>query len=159
VRIGIVAGGRIRRRTREIVVEGAKETQVHDMRSWKTLSSRMKEMLAHVGDAVVEHSKSRFFWVPFVVVGCLCQMMAKDRVLCPRSSMLKACGAEWRVLCCVGRGKTSCRPVNRRSNTMNSDAHQRFPQIVGRCTEAEMIKVLGKFRFSTKFAILTLMVS
>jgi hypothetical protein len=144
----------------KIVVEGAKERQVHDMRSLRTLSSQMKEMLAHVGDTVgVEHSKSSF-WVALVVVGCLCRMVVKDRVLCPRSSMLKACGVEWRVLRCVGRGKTSCRPVIQRSNMMNSDVHQRFPQTVGRCTEAEMTKVLlVKFRFSTKFAILTLMVS
>jgi len=129
------------------------------MRSLKTLSSQMKEMLAHVGDAVgVEHSKSSF-WVALVVVGCLCRMMVKDRVLCPRSSMLKACGVEWRVLGCAGRGKTNCRPVNRRSNTMNLDVRQRFPQTVGRCTEAEMTKVLVKFRFSTKLATLTLMVS
>ena len=140
----------------KIVVEGAKERQVRGTRSLRTLFSQMKEMLAHGG---VEHSKSSF-WVALEVVGCLCRMVAKDHVLCPRNSMLKACGVEWRALRCVGRDKTSCRPVIRRSNTMNSDVHQRFPQTVGRCTEAEMTKVLlVKFRFSTNFAKLTLMVS
>jgi hypothetical protein len=64
------------------------------MRSLRTLSSQMKEMLAHVGDIVgVGHSKSRI-WVATVVVGCLCRMVAKDCVLCPRSSLLKGGGVE-----------------------------------------------------------------
>jgi len=109
------------------------------MRSLRTLSSQMKEMLAHAGDT--EHSKSRL-WVALVVVGSPYRMMAKDRVLCPRSSMLKAGGVEWLVLGCVDQDKTSYRPANRRSNTRNSAVHQRFRQIVERCTEAEITKVL-----------------
>jgi len=123
------------------------------MRSLRTLSSQMKEMLAHAGGT--EHPKSRL-WVALVVVGSPYRMMAKDRVLYPRSSMLKAGGVEWRVLGCVDQDKTSYRPANRRNNTMNSDGHQRFRQIAGRCTEAEMIKVLVKFRFSTKSATIHL---